>query len=103
MRALKQYAKHVARSITDPIERKEARNEFYSHLLESYEEIRKTSSSDEEAIELAIEYFGNTHEMASDLKKAHIKRLSNSSFVVILSSTLFLLILLYVLLLMVFN
>lgn len=74
MDELRQYAKQMASSITDPLERKETEKELYSNLLESYEELCKSHVNKQEALQLTLENFGEMEEVEEELKQAHIKK-----------------------------
>lgn len=102
MKELKKVAKKMASAINDPIERKEAVNEIYQHLLESYEEFREESYTHKEALKMSIEHFGESKEMEDELKQAHIKPLNRKSWLIILSTSFIFLIVLYLLLFFVF-
>lgn len=100
---LRRYAKKMASSINDPLERKETENEIYSNLLESYEEILETNPDKEEALRLTLHNFGEMEEVEGELKQAHIRKLNKKSLGAILGFTLLLVVGLYVLLLIIFN
>lgn len=103
MNELRQYAKRMARSINDPLERKETENELYSNLLEAYEELRKSHPNKKEALQLTLENFGEIEEVGEELKQAHIKKINKKSLWAIVGFTMLIVIVLYSLLLIIFT
>lgn len=103
MNELKEYAKKIAKSISDPLERRKTENEIYDNLLESYEEFYKSNPNKKIALQLTLENFGEIEEVENELKQAHIKKINKKSLVAILGFSLLIVIALYTLLLFIFN